>query len=90
MRCGRGESRLAGLVPESNGGIVVLTFVPAKNFAGGIFIRGDPAVVLKGYLDATGKDDGVGDVPAVSAGMAADNAPLVEIGDAEIWSAVHF
>ena len=90
MRRASGESRQAALIPECNGGIVVLTFVPANDSAGGIFVRGYPAEVLKGYLDATGKDDGVADMPPVSAGMAADNTPLVEIGDAEIWSAVYF
>ena len=84
VRGAGGEGGLAGLVPEGDAGIVILALVPARGLAVRVFIRRNPAEVLEGDFDARVEDEGVVEVPAIGAGVAADDSPLVEIGHAEI------
>src|SRR3990172_11995046 len=81
------ESRLAGLIPERDARIIVLPLVPAIDLLRWVLVRGDPAVVLECHLDALVKNQRVADVPAVGAGMAAHDAPLVEVRHAEMGCA---
>ena len=73
-----------GLIPEGHAGIIVLALVPTGAFVVRVLVRRHPAEVFERDLDALLEDDGIVEMPAVRAGMPADNAPLIEIGDAEI------
>src|SRR5258708_2712261 len=72
------ESGLASLIPKGHAGIVVFALVPAGAFVIGTLVGRNPAEMFKGHFDARVKHDGIVNMPAIGASMAADDAPLIE------------
>src|SRR5437588_9790034 len=82
-RAGR-EARFTGLIPKGHARIIILSLVPTCGFVVWVFIRRNPTEMFEGHFDAGLENDGIVDVPAIGAGVAAHDAPLVEVRHAEV------
>src|SRR5438128_8591894 len=84
MRSVGREGRFTGLIPKGHARIIILSLVPTRGLMVWIFVRRNPAEMFEGHFDAGVEDDWVVDVPAIGAGVAAHDAPLIEVRHAEV------
>ena len=84
------EGRCAGLIPDGHAGVVVFALVPTCRPILWVLVGRQPTEVFDADLDAGVENDRILNVPAVGRRVPAHDAPLIEIGHAEIGGADPF